>query len=436
MISLEDPMKKIEVKVEEGILAGEEKTTRMIFRGVPYAEAPVGQLRFRAPVPKHPWKGVRDAVEFGPICPQPDPTSGFYGREFYTDPSFPVPAQNEDCLYLNIWAPLAKKPGGYPVAFWIHGGAFDHGWGSEMEFDGDAFTSQDTILVTINYRVGVFGFFAHPDLHTDGIGNAGILDQILALRWVVKNIAAFGGDPDRITVFGQSAGAMSVQALVCSPLTEGLIHGAVMQSGAGYDNGLGRKILPEDAYRTSGIIMELLKVSTLDEMVRVPAEKFVEILPALYEKTGGLAFGPVIDGTVVTQDYDQAAENGTIQDLPYMIGMTENDITVEEGEDARNSRFYKGIIDWAKLRLKNSRKPVYVYYFRRKLPGDDAGAFHSSELWYVFGTLGRCWRPMTPHDYKLSSAVIEYWTSFMKNDDPGKGWKPYTEEEQFVRSFM
>ena len=117
MISLEDPMKKIEVKVEEGILAGEEKTTSMIFRGVPYAEAPVGQLRFRAPVPKYPWKGVRDAVEFGPICPQPDPTSGFYGREFYTDPSFPVPGQNEDCLYLNIWAPLAKKPGCYPVAF-------------------------------------------------------------------------------------------------------------------------------------------------------------------------------------------------------------------------------------------------------------------------------------------------------------------------------
>ena len=428
-------MKTKQISVKEGILEGEEKTACMIFRGVPYAEAPVGRLRFKAPVPKYPWKGVRQALTFPAMCPQPDPTGGFYGKEFYTSENYPLPAQSEDCLYLNIWAPSMKRPGGYPVAVWIHGGAFDHGFSSEMEFDGETFAARDVILVTINYRVGVFGFFAHPDLKTDGVGNVGLLDQIQAVKWVKKNIAAFGGDPERITIFGQSAGAISVQALLCSPLAEGLISGAIMQSGGGFDNGLTRVIKPEDAYKTGRRIMDLCRAKNLNDMIRMPAEKFVSILPELYEQAGGLVFSPVIDGEVLKEDYDTCLKNGHVLDIPVMLGITADDITVEKGTDGRRSRFMLGCTGWADGHSRSSGKPVFVYYFKRSLPGDDAGAFHSSELWYVFGTLNRCWRPMTAHDYQLSDIIMERWTAFMKNGDPGKEWKPYS-KGNFVRVFM
>lgn len=432
-------MKTIRIKVKEGMLAGEEKTSCMIFRGVPYAKPPVGELRFQEPKPVEPWPGTRHALAFAAQCPQADPTSGFYGKEFYTDPAYPLPPVSEDCLYLNIWAPVMKRPGGYPVAFWIHGGAFDHGFGSEMEFDGEAFARNDVILVTVNYRVGVFGFFAHPDLKKEdpvgSSGNMGILDQICALKWVHENIAAFGGDPDNITVFGQSAGAMSTQTLISSPLTRGLIAKAVMQSGGGVHNGLGRKIYPENAFRTGEKIMKLCGVSTLAEMRKLPAEMLVSILPDLYKETGVLAFSPVEDGVVLTGDVSSLAEKGRVHNIPYMLGMTSEDITVEKGTDARTSQFYQGMIRFAEARPEGS-EPVYLYYFRRQLPGDDAGAFHSSELWYMFGTLGRCWRPMTVHDYKLSDEMVSCWTSFMKNGDPGRGWKPFDEKNRFVRTFM
>lgn len=431
-------MKTIQVKTKLGILEGESKVNSMIFRGVPYAEAPVGDRRFKVPMKKAKWEGIYEALEFKSQCPQPDPTEGFYGKEFYTDPKYPLPPQSEDCLYLNIWAP--KKEGKFPVAFWIHGGAFDHGFSSEMEFDGEKYASHDVILVTVNYRVGVFGFYADPVLTKENTfhttGNYGLLDQIMALQWVYDNIDAFHGDRNRITVFGQSAGAMSTQALITSPLTKGLIHSAIFQSGAGVENGITRTKKMSDAYHTGDVIRKLCKVKNVNALRKLDANKLVSILPELYKECGGLAFGPVNDGYFLQEDMDVAAKNGRIHNIPYMIGMTSDDITIEKGTDARKSKFYEGCMKFLELRLIYSKKPCYMYYFSKNLPSDDAGAFHSSELWYMFGTLDRCWRNMNARDYRLSEAMITAWTNFMKDDDPGAQWKPYTKKEQFVRNFM
>ena len=431
-------MNTIQVKTKLGILEGEAKVSSMIFRGVPYAEAPIGDRRFKVPMKKAKWNGVYSALEVGPQCPQADPTQGFYGKEFYTDEKYPLPKQSEDCLYLNIWAP--RKEGKFPVAFWIHGGAFDHGFGSEMEFDGEKFAARDVILVTINYRVGVFGFYADQDLIKENnfrtTGNYGLLDQIEALKWVYENIEAFHGDKNRITVFGQSAGAMSVQALVSSPLTKGMIHNAIFQSGAGVDNGLSTTKKLTDAYDISNQIKQLCKVKSVAALRKVKAEKLVSILPDLYQQQHGLAFGPVNDGYVLLEDMNASIKNLRIHDIPYMIGMTSQDITVEKGMDARKSKFYEGCINFCNIRAMYSKKHVYMYYFSRQLPSDDAGAFHSSELWYVFGTLDRCWRDMTVKDYRLSESMLNAWTNFMKYDDPGTQWKPYTRKQQFVRNFL
>ena len=217
---IDAPCGSIEGLVREGFL---------LFKGIPYAQPPVGALRFSPPQQMEPWNGVYKATEFGPICPQDSHEPGsFYHKEFY---SGEAPRMDEDCLYLNILTPKQwREP--LPVAIWFHGGAYLNGHGAEMEFDGEAYAKRGVILVTVNYRLGFFGFFAHPKLKHSG--NYGILDQIAAIDWVRENIGAFGGDTDNITVFVQSAGGGSVQTLVRSALTEGKVHKAIIQSAGGY----------------------------------------------------------------------------------------------------------------------------------------------------------------------------------------------------------
>lgn len=431
-------MQTIQIKTDLGIVEGLQKSSCMIFKGIPYAEAPVKERRFKVPMKKAKWEGVLDCGEFQKQCPQLDPTSGFYGKEFYTDPRYPLPKMSEDCLYLNIWAP--KKKGKYPVAFWIHGGAFDHGFGSEMEFDGERFAQRDVILVTINYRVGVFGFYADPSLERENTyhttGNYGLLDQVMALQWVYDNIHSFHGDNQRITIFGQSAGAISVQALCTTPLTRGLIHNAIIQSGGGISNGLMQTRSLEEAYVTGEKIRELLHVNSLSQLRKVSAKKLVSILPELYKDQKGLIFGPVKDNYFLYEDMDSAARNHRIVDVPYMIGMCGNDISVEEGQKYKDSKLYKGCLKFCDARVSYSKYPVYMYVFEHKLPGDTAGAFHSSELWYVFGTYERCWRKMDIRDYRLSNAMLDAWCNFIKNSDPGSQWKEYTTKSQFIRTFL
>ncbi len=428
-------MKTIDVKTKEGILRGEDCGSVMVFRGVPYAEAPVGSMRFSAPASKKPWISIRRALEFASICPQADPHGGFYGKEFYDDPAYPIPAMDEDCLYLNVYAP--KEGENLPVAVWFHGGAFDHGFSSEMEFDGMDFARNNVILVTVNYRVGVFGFMADPYLRKENpyhtTGNYGMLDQIEALKWVRRNIAAFHGDPSHVGIFGQSAGAMSVQALVASPLTKGLFNRAILQSGAGCGTGMFKSRTLEEAYKTGERIMELAGVETIAELREVKADKLVKILPKLYERTGGMAFGPVVDNYVLDMSSDEKIAAGNIPDIPYMLGMTADDIFVEKGTNGFRSLFFDGMRNFANACAKH-KSPVYLYYFDHPLPGDDAGSFHSSELWYVFNTLDRCWRPMDRKDYQLARNMSSAWYNFFKSGNPG--WKAYDAESDFVRFWM
>lgn len=362
------------VKVEGGLLRGvlSEDSSVIVFKGIPYAAPPVGELRLQPPQDVIPWDGVRECSAFSAIAPQPGNAPGtFYGEEFYW---MPQPEQSEDCLYLNVWAPakaVGKKGAALPVAMWIHGGAFVNGYGFEVTMDGDKWAQKDVILVTINYRLG-----------ENAAGNLNILDQIKALEWINKNIAQFGGDPSNVTIFGQSAGGMSVRTLLISPLAKGLFAKAIIQSGGGMG---------------------------LDQLGSI------------------LTSAPQVDGNVVPEPFDKAVMDGTIADIPIMTGYTSDDLPFFKEES---------VGAFCALRDSLGTAPVYEYEFTRDLPGEDKdvpdnlpGAFHSAELWYVFGTLGRSWRPFTEEDYALSEEMVSAWTDFCKKGTPG--WPEYPFKKVF-----
>ena len=216
-----------------------------------------------------------------------------------------------------------------------------------------------------------------------------------------------------------------------------MVVGAIMQSGGGYPNGLSKGKTVEEAYRVGNKVLELLGVSYARELRNLPADKFVEILPKLYEEMGYLCFGPVVDQWVLEEDLNVCVEKNKIHPIPLIIGSNANDIAIPEGGLAKDGPLYKGAIGLALARVEFTSQPTYVYYFSRKLPGEDgAGAFHSCELWYMFGTLERCWRPMERRDYILSRTMIDEWTNFFKTGNPGGGWQAYTEKGEFLRRYI
>lgn len=428
------------VETKYGKMTGVDMGEYVEYRGIPYAAPPVGELRWKAPQPPAPFEGVYEAVSFRNKCMQAEGSSPPWDKDFYDDPAFDQP-MSEDCLYLHIWAPKGAE--NCPVAFWIHGGAFLHGWAAEKEFDGAAYCKRGVIFVSVEYRCGVFGYLAHPWLTAESglSGNYGSLDQIAALDWVYENIAAFGGDPKNITVFGQSAGAMSTQALVSSPLTEGRIAKAILQSGGSYGVGLHRDITLKEQEEFGLAFPEALGVDSLEAMRRKPAgEVFAAMEPffnKVMPKAQGLFLVPTIDGRLLTQGYYQTIDEGKIRDIPYMIGCTKDDITAPpELENKREAPLYKGCAAFSHKLEELGRKPAYMYYFTRDLPGDDQGAWHSSELWYMMGTLDRCWRPWTDGDRELSGRMLDYWANFMRTGDPNGGghprWKPCGKADSFV----
>ncbi len=434
----------------KGKIAGVEKKGYTVYKGIRYAKPPIGELRFRAPQETDSWEGVYQADKFSTICYQMEQQEGsFYTKEFFSDPSYMTP-MSEDSLFLNIWVPEHAQGEALPVAFWIHGGAFFNGYGHEMEFDGEAFCRKGVILVTINYRLGAFGFLAHPWLTAESrngsSGNYGILDQIAALNWVHEYIPAFGGDPSKITIFGQSAGSISAQVLVSSKLTAGKIKGAILQSGGGYNSGLGRDKTLVEAEQLGEEFAKLCDVKSLEELRALPTEIIMNKAQELFVNsmklgTEGLPFTPVVDGYVLTKGYTGIVDAGLHQDIPYMIGSTKNDIGVTEEmlKKGIKSQLYQGCINWSLKLVEQGRQPAYVYYFTRQLKGDEAGAFHSSELWYEFATLGRSWRPKEEADDRLSEDMVTYWTNFVKTgnpNEPGLGeWKPCTKADPFVKEF-
>ena len=273
-----------------GQIQGLDRDGYCLYLGIPYAAPPTGDLRWKAPQPLQAWEGVLSADHYPARSMQPtDREKGFYDKEFRDEPQY-LTTPSEDSLYLNIWTPKDAAGQKLPVAFWIHGGAFMTGSGIEKEFDGAALCRRGVILVTINYRMGIWGFLAHPWLSAENerhvSGNYGILDQIAALYWVYENIEAFGGDPDNITVYGQSAGAMSTQTLVSSPLTGNRISKAIMQSGGSYGIGLNRDDLTLEKLEEYGLeFTRLAEVNDLAQLRGLPAARLMELMDALKRST-------------------------------------------------------------------------------------------------------------------------------------------------------
>ncbi len=442
------------VKTKFGLISGVPMDGYTVFKGIPYAKAPIGDLRWKPPVETDPWEGTLEATEFGRICPQvlPDPETpwgkGYY-KEFYCYPEY-VPEMSEDCLYLNVWAPDQIPEGEkLPVAFWIHGGGFGGGYSSEIEFDGAEYCKKGVILVTINYRLGIFGFLAHPWLQAESdrhiAGNYGCMDQIAALNWVWENIEAFGGDRNRITVFGQSAGCMSTQVLISSPLTRGKIAGAILQSGIKCSQPYLLTPTLEEELEFGKQIIEINEVSSLEELRGKTTEELME----MKAKFDGLAFlnfdlpivlVPNVDGYVLEKTVGQVWEDGEMHQIPTMCGYTLEELgnTPENVKEGKPGILAQECADWSLKCEASFGKPSYVYFFHHPLPGDEWGAtsFHTSELWYSFGTLGRCWRPMAEEDYAVSEEMVTEWTNFIKTGKPGGDWQPYTKAKPFVKEYV
>ena len=402
----------------------------LVYKGIPYAAPPVGDLRWQAPQPVPSWDGVKVCDTFGPIAWQPGNAPGtFYGDEFYWAGT---PGQSEDCLYLNVWAPagtVGKTDAKLPVAMWIHGGAYMNGYGYEVTMDGDAWARRGVILVTINYRLGTFGFLSHPELTAEQgqSGNYGTMDQVAALQWVHDNIAQFGGDPGNVTIFGQSAGAMSVKTLLISPMAKGLMAKAIIQSGGGIGvRGLSpANDVPQAFYDEQGkALTDAGGLTSLAAMRAASAQTIFDLSQKQF-----VMLSPHNDGKVLVEDFDHALYDGSIAQVPVMIGYNKDDMGILAG--ASVDRF---------CAIRDSLGcPVYEYEFLRELPTDEAhpasasGAFHSAELWYMFGTLKNSWRPFTAADYKLSDEMVDAWTAFCRTGNPG--WDAYKHDKPYKKLF-
>jgi para-nitrobenzyl esterase len=419
--------------IEGGQLKGVETPTSgvIVYKGIPFAAPPVGKLRWREPQPVVPWKGVKTADKYGAAAMQItwDPQS-FYGKEWRASGSVPF---NEDCLYLNIWTPAAgDKHKKLPVAMWIHGGGYREGFAFEPEMDGgEDWASRGVILVSVTYRLGVIGFFSHPLLSAESphkvSGNYGLMDQAAALKWIYNNIEQFGGDPKNITIFGQSAGAGSVQSLCASPLSKSMVSKAISMSGGGLSTARPGMSL-DTAQLANKRMMDYFGVTTLDAMRALSFDDLIKMSQKYSDTTRTRIFwGPVVDNYFLKGTFSDAAMAKQLSDIPYMIGFTANDL----------GDMSKPISDFCALRAQQSSQPAYAYFFQRQLPGDSSGAFHSSDLWYIFHSMRHSWRPFTAGDQELSNQMVDYWTNFAKFGNPnGKGgdvWKPYTvQNPQFM----
>lgn len=448
------------------------------FKGIPYAAPPVGNLRWKAPQPMPRWKGVRPALAFGPRCMQ---------ARIYDDMIFRDAGPSEDCLTLNIWTPAKDRNANLPVMVWVYGGGFQAGGTSEPRQDGEVLAAKGVVVVSMNYRLGIFGFFTHPELTKESghkaSGNYGLMDQAAALRWVKDNIAAFGGNPENITIFGESAGSFSVCGLMASPQARNLMARAIGESGAFFGTTLNARPLAESE-QVGQQFAATQHAESLAALRAIPAGK---LLDATKSNRGD--FRPNVDGYYFPKSVPEIYAAGEQAHIPLLAGWNSDErpfevlmanakrkLTVEEFETQARDRFHDqadaflkvytansdagalaaaralagdlfiayGTWKWINLHAQTGGHPVYQYVFDRvrpPLPGHGTpgmepgsyGAVHASEIEYVFGVLDSnksfAWQP---EDHKVSDLIRSYWTNFAKTGDPnGAGlpkWPAYQAE--------
>ena len=471
-------VRTVQLKTADGVLEGVVSADGKVrtFKGIPYAAPPVGALRWKAPQPVVPWSGVRKAVDFPPRAMQ--------GR-IYDDMVFHDTGPSEDCLYLNLWMPANPPQAKLPVMVWIHGGGFVAGASSEPRQDAGNLSKKGVLVVSMNYRMGVFGFLAHPGLAQESgrhaSGNYGLLDQLAALQWVKRNIATFGGDPDNVTVFGESAGSISVCALMASPLAQGLFQRAIGESGALFGSTLPLTARADAEAEGLKFAQTAFGGASIEELRARPAKEVLEAARKLPQEY----FSPDVDGYFLTADAAAAYARGAQSRIPLLAGWNRDEGSYDSFFDGASptvanyvalaaTRFganaraflelYPAATDseakraaqdlegdrfmgyptwkWLELHLKTGGRPVYRYEFDQPLPlpkdaapGAEPRANHSGEIEFVFRTLSSKNLPWRPEDHELSELVSSYWTNFAKTGNPnGPGlprWPEYNASDGY-----
>ena len=462
LAALADAPAPTDVRIDTGPLRGQVQDGVVAFKGIPYAQAPVGDLRWRAPQPVAPWSAVRDATQYGADCMQ---------KPFGGDaaPLGATPA--EDCLYINVWRPANAGTKPLPVMVWLHGGGFVNGGASPATYSGSALAKQGVILVSLNYRLGRFGFFAHPALSAaphgaEALGNYGYMDQLAALQWVQRNIRAFGGNPANVTLFGESAGGASALALMTTPLSKGLFQKLIVQSGGGRGALLPMREMATDkpglpSAEAVGVAfakkagIDGADAAALARLRALPAEKIVDGLNmgAMFDPT--YVMGPVRDGKIVTDTPDAIIRAGKQLKVPVMIGATSADLGMTQAKTkddlfatfgalaARARAAYdpdgkadvraltsaagadKTMVEPARLVARLvAAQGLQAYEFRfsyvaEALRKDGQGASHASDVPYVFDTVqARYADKTTPADLAAGKAASAYWVAFAQQGDP------------------
>ena len=436
----------------KGLPADDPRVT--VYRGIPFAKPPVGENRWRAPQPCENWEGVRQCYEFGPISMQDQPAIGddLYCREWHVDPDIPI---SEDSLYLNVWTGAKSTDEKLPVLVWIYGGAFQWGYTAEMEFNGERLARHGIIVVSIAYRLGVFGFLAHPELTEADPGhptNFGLLDVQAGLAWVYRNIAAVGGDPEKITLGGQSAGGAAVTFTMAAGENAHMIDKASIFSGFIRNPFLADPIIHpgtlEEAEENGKEFIAYLGCSSVVEARNKDAAA-VRAAYAEYAKNHR-RFVPCIDRVYAKEDPFEMFLNGSMSDVPVFAGYTKDEFIqtlptraelnhTELGEVVADITEKNGIKTInvvensvkciANAHVRNEKSsPMYIYKFAPSVPGkDNPGAFHSCDLWFFFETIQKCWRPYSGAHYALARKMCDYWTNFIKTGDPnGNGYDEKT----------
>ncbi|MFZ9418254.1 MAG: carboxylesterase family protein [Sediminibacterium sp.] len=453
-----------------GKVAGFKEGNINVFKGIPFAAPPVGDLRWKAPQPVKPWSGVKDCIQFAASPVQGEPIPFMCWSEEFLIPKKPI---DEDCLYLNVWAKntAAKKP----VLVYIYGGGFRSGGAGCAIYDGKEMAEKDIVFVSINYRVGVFGFLAHPELTKESgygaSGNYALLDMIAALKWVKQNIAAFGGDPNQVTIAGQSAGAFAVNHLCATPLAKGLFKGAIAQSGGSVLTSTLRPTTSLQQAENMGIdFAKHFKVSSIQDLRKISAEDILK-------SNQGLSY-PIEDGYVLPSSIADIYSNGKQNDIALMLGWNlddkvtgppvnaeaykqqlqkqfgtnaekvlqyypaTNDAIAATSQDNLSRDGFFGVqgYAWANAQLHKGKSKIFIYNFNRKLPAYSAasnfGAFHTGEVPYVFNNLKTVNRPWEDIDIQLADQLSSYWANFVKTGNPNGGnlthWPSYTTEKDQV----